>query len=515
VTGSLLSRWPGGRVVAAVVGAVALAVTPLAGSAGAAPAPVGSVAAQPGDAVPGGFASWNELYAYQERLNAAAERITVASGGSAGVVASPINRELRVYWNGVVPSAVRTLAGGLGFPVVFESARYSQRLLAEQAQKMIGQPGVVVASPKADGSGLALTVEPTAGVARGAKVGAAVAAGELQAKSPVALTVTVGERPRSMAGRQADTRPFKGGARFTSSVGTCSTGLTIRSGAFDVMLTAGHCGSNNESISVPGQPSPAGIMLAKSPCRDTAVIDFGGGQGQVGLNVYTGPFNASTSSPVFSAAPDFVGNLVITGGASSGQHNNVQVAFVNTFVAIGGNPCASVGPLTGAGLSQIPTPQCAVAPGDSGGPVYTTTLFFGLLIARGTITASAGGTAQCPGPEPTGGTFVWYAPLLRPAGDAQVGSLNFHTASRPTAHGAFDLSGVWRGPGGGPQMFLSVAGNALHIDMSLLGRPAASGFILNATTIQVTFPDDRTYTGTIQSATSILWSNNTTWTKVV
>jgi hypothetical protein len=216
---------------------------------------------------------------------------------------------------------------------------------------------------------------------------------------------------------------------------------------------------------------------------------------------------------VAHAVPDFVGNLVITSGASSGQHNNVQVSFVNTFITLATNPCASVGPLTGAGLTQIPTPLGAGAPGASGGSVYSLASDGSGLVARGTITAGAGGVAQCPRPEPTGNTFVWYAPLPRPAGDAQIGSLNFYRASVPTAHGRFDLTGAWRGSGGGPAAIISVAGNALTVDMSAFGRPTARGFILDGKTIQVTFPDDRTYTGQIQTASSILWSNNSTWIK--
>jgi hypothetical protein len=81
------------------------------------------------------------------------------------------------------------------------------------------------------------------------------------------------------------------------------------------------------------------------------------------------------------------------------------------------------GPLTRAGY---PNAQCAVAPGDSGGPVYSYS-GSGAVIGRGTITAGTTAvTAMCPGVSPNGSNTVWYAPLLRPAGDPQIGSLQFY-----------------------------------------------------------------------------------------
>jgi hypothetical protein len=52
--------------------------------------------------------------------------------------------------------------------------------------------------------------------------------------------------------------------------------------------------------------------------------------------------------------------------------------------------------------------------------------------------------------------------------------------------------------------------------MSNLNRPDAVGFVINSTTISVTFPDDATYTATINpSGTGSLdWSNGSTWTLI-
>ena len=76
-----------------------------------------------------------------------------------------------------------------------------------------------------------------------------------------------------------------------------------------------------------------------------------------------------------------------------------------------------------------------------------------------------------------------------------------------------DLRGTWAS-GGVPGPVISVVGSALSVDMSAYKRPTASGSIVDASDITVTFPDDKTYTGKLQLPNRILWSNNSTWTKV-
>jgi hypothetical protein len=76
----------------------------------------------------------------------------------------------------------------------------------------------------------------------------------------------------------------------------------------------------------------------------------------------------------------------------------------------------------------------------------------------------------------------------------------------------FDLNGSWTD--GSPWVAIIHEGpSALNVDMSDFDRPAAHGTIVNTSTITVTFPDDRTYTGTLQSPNIIRWSNGSTWTK--
>jgi hypothetical protein len=76
-----------------------------------------------------------------------------------------------------------------------------------------------------------------------------------------------------------------------------------------------------------------------------------------------------------------------------------------------------------------------------------------------------------------------------------------------------DLNGRWAS-GGTPGPAISVSATALAVDMSAYHRPAAHGSIVNDHTITVTFPDDSTYTGTLQPPNAIRWSNGSVWTKV-
>lgn len=49
--------------------------------------------------------------------------------------------------------------------------------------------------------------------------------------------------------------------------------------------------------------------------------------------------------------------------------------------------------------------------------------------------------------------------------------------------------------------------------MSAFHRPKATGFVINSTTISMTFPDDRTNTGRLESSNTTRWSDNSLWTK--
>jgi hypothetical protein len=189
-------------------------------------------------------------------------------------------------------------------------------------------------------------------------------------------------------------------------------------------ISAGHCGDWYEHVTIPGHPDPSDQVVWKDQCRDTLLIYYDAG---VAPSIYVNRFDSSTGVPVSGVAPDFVGDWVDDGGASSGEHFNIPVWSTDVFTHFDGNSCTVVGPLTWA--RSFDPNGCIAAPGDSGGPVYTYAAD-GSVIARGTITATALGTVDnCPGVNSWGGNTLFYAPLLRPDGDPDIGTLQYYDAN--------------------------------------------------------------------------------------
>jgi hypothetical protein len=75
-----------------------------------------------------------------------------------------------------------------------------------------------------------------------------------------------------------------------------------------------------------------------------------------------------------------------------------------------------------------------------------------------------------------------------------------------------DINGTWLDPVSIQR--ITLGGGYLRVFFQN-GRPTAVGFAGNATTIQVTFPDDATYLATVDPGGFIRWSNNTTWTRPI
>ncbi|HEY4028804.1 MAG TPA: metallophosphoesterase [Caulobacteraceae bacterium] len=86
------------------------------------------------------------------------------------------------------------------------------------------------------------------------------------------------------------------------------------------------------------------------------------------------------------------------------------------------------------------------------------------------------------------------------------------------AHGAaaiattYDPGGAWT-DGSNRDIKVTRIFNALVLDMSAFGRPAAYGRIVDANTIAVTFPDGGAFTARMTAADTLAWSNNSSWKK--
>jgi hypothetical protein len=87
-------------------------------------------------------------------------------------------------------------------------------------------------------------------------------------------------------------------------------------------------------------------------------------------------------------------------------------------------------------------------------------------------------------------------------------------------YNVLDLNGAWADMNGNtlyiyfyadPQY---AAGYTIAVDLSLVNRPDGFGYMSDAETLSIYYPDDRDYTGKVENnGTSIRWSNNTVWTK--
>lgn len=348
--------------------------------AGVVPAAVAH-AGEPTDPPPGGFGSWEELFAMQQRLVAAADLVsaaTVDDDGLAGISAKPERRELWVYWQGEVPGAVAEAVKRAqeSVPVRIIPARHSRAELLKLTELVAEQKGVTVVGPLGDGSGLRISTVDDESLDAVRSLAAVRDAG-------VALSVKA-SRP-VLASRQSSASPHYGGAKFTKPVpggySLCTTGFAIQQGRARRMLTAGHCGDNGDVVSS-GSGATMGTVSGDNNTKDTMLI----GTNAAG-RVYTNGYNSATSKPVHMALNSYDDTLVCTSGSMTGEHCKIRIINQNLTINVGylihpvvetmhddGNVAAGEGDSGGPVVAQ-----------DSGGPFGAGD--FVIVYAMGTITA--------------------------------------------------------------------------------------------------------------------------------
>jgi hypothetical protein len=76
-----------------------------------------------------------------------------------------------------------------------------------------------------------------------------------------------------------------------------------------------------------------------------------------------------------------------------------------------------------------------------------------------------------------------------------------------------DISGVWTELGI-ERPAITVVNDVVLVDMSFARRPDATGTVLDASRILVTFPDAGTFLGLLRTPTFLCWSNGSSWQKV-
>jgi hypothetical protein len=354
--------------------------------------------------VPGGFASWQELLATQQRLVKAAQRISTATGaktgaGYAGIIAAPENHELRVFWKGNPPQAVSSLVNELRaqVPISILPAQHSARELQREAARLVSKSGRAISSiaAKTDGSGLVVSGASTAAVR--------------SAVADADVPVTIGPATQiAPATRWDDSPPWWGGGawRNASTGGGCSTGFAVNFGGSTKMLSAGHCGDVPQTATDPtGQV--IGPISSDNNSRDVLLINGSSG-GRVFNNTPGSPPPSEFSNPVIGTTGSFVGMWICTSGAYSGTNCSIQVTATNVTINVGYL-------IFGTVQAEQTAHTNAVGQGDSGGsvevvnPSNTTQVY-----AAGVNTAIDTTTSvPCTGYVTTGRICawrMWYSP---------------------------------------------------------------------------------------------------------
>jgi hypothetical protein len=394
------------RVLAIVAGTASFAAGTLSTQAASASAPAAKPAVGAVKPVqfqgppPAGFSSWQQVMAMQNRLNAAATKISTAAQGGDGlgsITANPLEKAVRVYWKGAIPATVSGLVGSLRQQTSIQvlPARYSQRELLAEEQRLSATKGSQIAevAPLADASGLHVRLRP----ATGADLLAA-AARPAAPRSSVALMVDYGDGPQQAADRYHDSSSFWGGAAIQTSTGVCTSGFAIRrtGETKNKLLTAAHCAANG-TVFTTGDAAhtnnlTVGTMRNRNVFQDVGLIDPPAGASTDG-HIYTGSFSSSTAPytsnafmPVGGSQASFVGNLVYGSGARSGNVGPLTVKAINVAVDLdeGGTTPVHVFPLVYAQRSNLTT---GGGNGDSGGPIFTYSDDLTHVIAKGTYSA--------------------------------------------------------------------------------------------------------------------------------
>ncbi|MEV6495134.1 hypothetical protein AB0M20_41915, partial [Actinoplanes sp. NPDC051633] len=261
--------------------------------------------------VPPGFASWDEVFELQSKLNAAADRIVAAGGdGYAGLVADPDNRDVRLYWKGEVPAAVRGAVdeGRRSVPVQVLPADYTRVELEAEARRWHDSGLAVQAYPASDGSGVVVGVAGTGTAPKlpGGERTRYVVEFEQSAPDPLAA-----EAPATTLvdyNRQFDRAPYWGGAMYYNDGWGCTLGFPITDWWGDPgMLTAGHCGDPSDTVTTTNQWNVFGQFWDQNDAVDIAHIWV---YSSVEPFVYVGGLTSSQGRRLIGAGNNHSGNYV-------------------------------------------------------------------------------------------------------------------------------------------------------------------------------------------------------------
>ena len=166
-----------------------------------------------------------------------------------------------------------------------------------------------------------------------------------------------------------------GGDAIYASSWRCSLGFNVRSGSTYYMLTAGHCtdgaGTWHSSL---GRTTVLGSTAGSSfPVNDYGLVRY--------TNSSVTKSGTVGSVDITRAATPSVGTAVTRRGSTTGRHSG-RVTALDATVNYGGGDIVH---------GMIQTTVCA-EPGDSGGPLYSTSGIAYGLTSGGSGNCSFGGT---------------------------------------------------------------------------------------------------------------------------
>ncbi|OLB65399.1 MAG: hypothetical protein AUI10_06945 [Actinobacteria bacterium 13_2_20CM_2_72_6] len=299
--------------------------------------------ADPGPApVPGGFASWGQLFDAQQVLDRAAGRILQANareGGRSGYgnhAVDVLTRSLTLYWKGRPPASVQALIGELraqGITVTVRSARYSKAeldattdLVAKDASATGGvRVATITQRPDASGIEVGVATAPGRFTAGGPAQSARSLPNLSRALDAGGVSVVAVPEPR-MFSREADTSPFWAGALIAThnNVDFCTTGFGVDDPFFgqQYILTAAHCAARG-AVWQTGAGLTVGTVSFESLPNDTSFITT-----TPGGRFYDGPWvyqSGQFSKPVHGLTFTSVGDFVCVSGALTGAACWVRV----------------------------------------------------------------------------------------------------------------------------------------------------------------------------------------------
>jgi hypothetical protein len=312
--------------------------------------------------------------------------------GWAGLVIDASAGAINLYWYGDLPPAVSSAISVARTSAVVNviHARYSELTLLAAGAGIIPQDGVTSVAPLPDGSGVAVGVSMDA--ASGARLPLVMA-------SPVPILIQPFMDPVLAVGRQHDVAPYSNGAMYhwplpNNYIGLCTTGFALNIAGQSQILSAGHCGTDGQTMFVGngGPPSPVlGTVSGDDKAHDTLLINATGSGW-----TFNGGINSVTAKPTHAVLDSIVNTLVCTSGAMTGQHCDIWIRYVDQTIKVlddNGNPYL-ISPVVQA---EQDAKGVAVGQGDSGGPVVaqdsSTAAGFVLVYPTGTITAEDLNTA--------------------------------------------------------------------------------------------------------------------------